>query len=381
MGVTIDAPTGLKLLWTPTDKLGNVRGYIDATGALTAMLDYDPWGKRRNPSGIGTPDSLDDSVDNKGFTGHEMLDNLDLVHMNGRIYDPLIGRFLTADPEVQSPENSQSYNRYTYVWNNPTNLTDPTGFDAEKGGCEDESKCASQKLREATREFTRTSGGALPAFFGYSFFRGAVSNGNVNSGPSGENKSKNESPPASQSKEAKEGGSAPSTGPDIWNVRHRTEIFAVPQSRGFAFTAVDVGTGQWLSGEFNTTTTTNTNDLEPGNYTISPRPHVEVKEGLAGLKQEIGSLMSGNREGDVNKHEGQPLITNIGEPGAVRHSDGSISRGITIHPGRDANGNGGMSLGCMVCNTATFNKLNQLLTQSYDFGGAYLHVLPPPTTK
>ncbi|MFN7816106.1 MAG: RHS repeat-associated core domain-containing protein, partial [Burkholderiales bacterium] len=68
---------------------------------------------------------------------------LDLVHMNGRIYDPLIGRFLSADPILQDPMNGQSYNRYSYVMNNPTNLTDPTGFSAEgiegcsvnNGGC------------------------------------------------------------------------------------------------------------------------------------------------------------------------------------------------------------------------------------------------------
>jgi RHS repeat-associated protein len=56
------------------------------------------------------------------------LDKLDLVHMNGRIYDPLVARFMSADPIIQDPMHSQSYNRYTYVWNNPTNLTDPTGF-------------------------------------------------------------------------------------------------------------------------------------------------------------------------------------------------------------------------------------------------------------
>jgi len=63
-----------------------------------------------------------------------MLDQLDLVHMNGRIYDPLMARFLSADPMIQDPAHSQSYNRYTYVWNNPTNLTDPTGFRAADTG-------------------------------------------------------------------------------------------------------------------------------------------------------------------------------------------------------------------------------------------------------
>jgi hypothetical protein len=48
--------------------------------------------------------------------------------MNGRVYDPAIARFITADPILQDPMNGQSYNRYSYVLNNPTNLTDPTGF-------------------------------------------------------------------------------------------------------------------------------------------------------------------------------------------------------------------------------------------------------------
>jgi RHS repeat-associated protein len=79
-------------------------------------------------NGTPTPNSIDGVIDNRGFTGHEMLDHLDLVHMNGRVYEPLLGRFLSADPILQDPMNGQSYNRYAYVFNNPTNLTDPTGF-------------------------------------------------------------------------------------------------------------------------------------------------------------------------------------------------------------------------------------------------------------
>lgn len=48
--------------------------------------------------------------------------------MGGRIYDPLLGRFLQADPFVQAPSNTASLNRYSYVWNNPLNATDPSGF-------------------------------------------------------------------------------------------------------------------------------------------------------------------------------------------------------------------------------------------------------------
>jgi hypothetical protein len=48
--------------------------------------------------------------------------------MNGRVYDPVLGRFLQADPFVQAPYDLQSYNRYSYVMNNPLGLTDPSGF-------------------------------------------------------------------------------------------------------------------------------------------------------------------------------------------------------------------------------------------------------------
>jgi RHS repeat-associated protein len=50
-----------------------------------------------------------------------------VIHMGGRVYDPNIGRFLSADLFVQSPYSSQSFNRYSYVFNNPTSNVDPTG--------------------------------------------------------------------------------------------------------------------------------------------------------------------------------------------------------------------------------------------------------------
>lgn len=64
----------------------------------------------------------------RGFTGHEMLDDVGLVHMGGRVYDPTLGRFLSADPHVQSIQNPQALNRYSYVLNNPLSMTDPSGF-------------------------------------------------------------------------------------------------------------------------------------------------------------------------------------------------------------------------------------------------------------
>ena len=64
----------------------------------------------------------------RGFTGHEMLDALGLINMNGRVYDPLIGRFLSADPIIQTIQLSQALNPYSYVMNNPLALIDPSGY-------------------------------------------------------------------------------------------------------------------------------------------------------------------------------------------------------------------------------------------------------------
>lgn len=64
---------------------------------------------------------------NRGFTAHEMLDVHGLVHMNGRVYDPELGRFLSADPLVQFPHSTQGLDRYSYVHNNPLSYTDPSG--------------------------------------------------------------------------------------------------------------------------------------------------------------------------------------------------------------------------------------------------------------
>jgi len=140
IGVEIDRPnTATELNWLHTDRLGSVMGITDGQGVLKEKLAYDAWGKRRTTDGAPvdgtpTPNSIDGKVDNRGFTGHEMLDQLDLVHMNGRVYDPLVARFMSGDPLIQNPMDGQNYNRYSYVLNNPTNNTDPTGFACKNGG-------------------------------------------------------------------------------------------------------------------------------------------------------------------------------------------------------------------------------------------------------
>jgi RHS repeat-associated protein len=117
------------------DHLGSTDVITDEAGASRVKLSFGAFGGRRNgTTWAGSPTSSDQialaSTSRLAFTGHEQLDHLDLVHMNGRVYQPLLGRFISADPFVQDPFNSQSLNRYSYVFNNPLSFTDPSGFQA-----------------------------------------------------------------------------------------------------------------------------------------------------------------------------------------------------------------------------------------------------------
>ncbi|MER2490286.1 RHS repeat domain-containing protein, partial [Catenovulum sediminis] len=74
------------------------------------------------------------------------------IHMQGRVYDPVIGRFLSPDPIVQAPYFSQSWNSYSYAWNNPLLYTDPSGYTNENAsdGCnsqtEGQTACINQQI-------------------------------------------------------------------------------------------------------------------------------------------------------------------------------------------------------------------------------------------
>ncbi|MRR51414.1 MAG: type IV secretion protein Rhs [Rhodocyclaceae bacterium] len=111
------------------DNLSSTTTVTDEAGAVIERLAYEPFGKRRFPQGPTDPNNtLVPLNTERGFTNHEHVDELGLIHMNGRVYDPLIGRFVSPDPFIQDPYNLQAYNRYAYVWNNPLNSTDPSGY-------------------------------------------------------------------------------------------------------------------------------------------------------------------------------------------------------------------------------------------------------------
>lgn len=116
-----------KLEYLLRDNQGSTVTVVSADGAVTAQMDYDAFGSRRPILGANTLTSVIQSIP-RGYTGHEHLTKLGLIHMNGRVYDPKLGRFLSADPVIQFEKNIQSYNRFSYVLNNPMSYTDPSGF-------------------------------------------------------------------------------------------------------------------------------------------------------------------------------------------------------------------------------------------------------------
>ncbi len=142
------------------DHLGSTDVVTNALGAVVVRESFDAWGQRRSGGWVGPPTATEVSADHaatiKGFTGQEQMDNLNLVHLNGRVYDPVIARFLSADPYIQAPLASQSLNRYSYTWDNPLNQTDPTGFCSS-----DQRDCPPEPAKQtvvvtATQEQTQT---------------------------------------------------------------------------------------------------------------------------------------------------------------------------------------------------------------------------------
>ena len=116
------------------DHLGSLEAITDELGAVVIYKSHDSWGLRRNATDW-TDDASQAYVDENGhlcFTGHESITEVGLIHMNGRVYDPVLGRFMSADPNVQFEKDSQSYNRYSYVRNNPLKYTDPSGYFLKK---------------------------------------------------------------------------------------------------------------------------------------------------------------------------------------------------------------------------------------------------------
>jgi RHS repeat-associated protein len=128
MRVLQTASETLSTRYFHTDHLGSISVIMDESGNVLERLSYDAWGKRRFPNGSDDSSGSITSQTTRGFTGEEELSVSGLVHLNGRVYDPLLARFTSADPTVTDPTNPQGWNRYSYVGNDPLAFTDPNGF-------------------------------------------------------------------------------------------------------------------------------------------------------------------------------------------------------------------------------------------------------------
>lgn len=122
----------VKKLYLLRDALGSMEVLLDANGAVSERQSFAAFGEHRGADWKDNGNQPTATSTRRGFTGHEHLEESGLVHMNGRVYDPVIGRFLSADIVYQDTANAQAYNRYSYGWNNPFASVDPTGYALEE---------------------------------------------------------------------------------------------------------------------------------------------------------------------------------------------------------------------------------------------------------
>ena len=126
--------------WLVTDQLGTPRMIFDQSGSLanTSRHDYLPFGEDLAGVGGRTTTLGYTGADNarQKFTGYEHDSETGLDYAHARYYANIQGRFTSPDPFAGSAmvTNPQTFNRYSYVGNNPVNSTDPTGMTAGRPG-------------------------------------------------------------------------------------------------------------------------------------------------------------------------------------------------------------------------------------------------------
>ena len=117
-----------ELYYIHSDYLGSIMALSNESGSKVEEYFYDAWGQRKNPNDWSQNDTRTGLIIDRGYTGHEHWEHFNLINMNGRVYDPDLGRFLSPDPMYQQPAYSQLFNKYSYVINNPLKYIDPSGY-------------------------------------------------------------------------------------------------------------------------------------------------------------------------------------------------------------------------------------------------------------
>ncbi|MDD2698373.1 MAG: hypothetical protein PHF17_06190 [Arcobacteraceae bacterium] len=108
------------------DNLNSIDTITDNEGEVLQRFVYKAFGEEEVLDSDGDK-TTQKAITNRGYTGHEHIDNTPFIHMNARVYDPIIGRFTSADSVIDGVYTTQGFNRYSYVKNNPLNYTDPSG--------------------------------------------------------------------------------------------------------------------------------------------------------------------------------------------------------------------------------------------------------------
>ncbi|MGP2655915.1 RHS repeat domain-containing protein [Malaciobacter sp. WC5094] len=115
-------PDQYNVLYLYYDSLGSVDTITDNQGVVKQRITYKPFSEKI----VTDFDSLFEV--RRGYTSHEHIEEFDLIHMNGRVYDSIIGRFISADPNIFYPFDTQDFNRYSYTKNNSLKYVDPSGY-------------------------------------------------------------------------------------------------------------------------------------------------------------------------------------------------------------------------------------------------------------
>ncbi|QED38948.1 hypothetical protein FK178_15020 [Antarcticibacterium arcticum] len=123
----IGSTTANNFFYLHRDYLGSILGITDKEGVFKEKRHFDAWGNIVKLTDGNNVALTKFAILDMGYTGHEHLLGVGIIHMNGRLYDPVLHRFLSPDNFVTDPYNTQNYNRYAYVLNNPFMYTDPSG--------------------------------------------------------------------------------------------------------------------------------------------------------------------------------------------------------------------------------------------------------------
>ncbi|NDP22542.1 MAG: hypothetical protein GZ091_15880 [Paludibacter sp.] len=127
-------PSTQEYLYLHRDYQGTILAISGNGGTIKERRQFDPWGllKKHFKGNVETPSSEIAGVDfelvtDRGYTGHEHFFSVGIIHMNARLYDPILHTFLSPDALIADPSNPQNYNRYAYALNNPLMYVDYDG--------------------------------------------------------------------------------------------------------------------------------------------------------------------------------------------------------------------------------------------------------------